>query len=134
MLPHWILIADDDPEDQEMIIEVINQMDNSIHIETVSDGREALTKLTALSPHELPALVLLDYKMPYLNASEILESLAGDERFTTIPKMVWSTSGRELDIQRCLKAGASKYFVKPSRSIELRQIVQEILESCYIGK
>ncbi len=130
MLSNWILIADDDLEDQEMLIEVIGQVDNSLTIETASDGQEALNKLTSQSPEKSPALLILDFKMPYLNAAELLETLAQDEKYAQIPKVVWSTSNRQEDVKRCLRAGARHYFVKPTKASELRTIVGQMLEYC----
>ena len=128
MLSKWILIADDDLEDQEMLIEVIGQVDNSLTIETASDGQEALNKLTSQSPEKSPALLILDFKMPYMNAAELLETLAKDEKYAQIPKVVWSTSNRQEDVKRCLNAGARHYFVKPTRASELRTIVRQMLD------
>jgi CheY-like chemotaxis protein len=130
MLSNWILIADDDLEDQEMIIEVIEQLDKSLTIETASDGQEALNRLTRQSTEQAPCLLILDFKMPYLNAAELLETLAKNDKYAHIPKVVWSTSNRQEDVKRCLKAGASHYFVKPSRASELRTIVGQMLEYC----
>ena len=124
----WVLLADDDLEDQEMLIEVIGEIDPGIAVETVSDGREALTKLARLTEAELPSLIILDYKMPYLNAAEVLEALAEDPRYAAIPKVCWSSSRREDDIRRCLKAGACNYFAKPSTTTELQSMTMRMLE------
>lgn len=123
-----VLLADDDLEDQEMLTEVIKEMDPDIKVDTVSDGREALSKLAGLTKAELPSLIILDYKMPYLNAAEVLEALAEDTRYTPIPKICWSSSRREEDIRRCLKAGASNYFEKPSTTTELRNVTKRMLD------
>jgi CheY-like chemotaxis protein len=128
MNSNWVLLADDDLEDQEMLIDAITQIDDSIAVGTVSDGREALSKLTGLTETEFPMLLILDYKMPYMNAAEVLEALAEDARFAAIPKVVWSSSRREDDIRRCLKAGACNYFQKPSTTAELRWITERMLE------
>lgn len=125
---HWVLLADDDLEDQEMLIDVIKQMDPGIRVETVSDGREALSKLSRLSDAELPSLIILDYKMPYMNAAEVLEALAEDPRYAAISKVCWSSSRREDDIRRCLKAGACNYFEKPSTTAELQAMTKRMLE------
>lgn len=123
-----VLLADDDLEDQEMLTEVIREMAPGLKVETVSDGREALAKLTQLADAELPSLIILDYKMPYLNAAEVLEALAKDPRYAAIPKVCWSSSRREDDIRRCLNAGACNYFQKPSTSAELRGVTKSMLE------
>jgi len=124
----WILLADDDLEDQEMLIDMIRQVDDSLPIETVSDGHQALEKLSRLPEEEIPSLIVLDYKMPYLSAAEVLEALARDPRYAAVPKVVWSTSHREEDVRRCIEAGASEYFEKPATTAELRSIAGKMLE------
>lgn len=128
MNTNWVLLADDDLEDQEMLKDMFTQMDDSIKVESVSDGREALTKLKELPETELPSLVILDYKMPYLSAGEVLEALQPDARYANVPKVCWSSSRREEDIKRCMKAGACNYFQKPSNTSELRSMAQKMLE------
>lgn len=138
MNTNWALLADDDLEDQEMLVDVFAELDNSFTLETVSDGREALAKLAGLVETELPSLLILDYKMPYMNAAEVLEVVAKDDRYAAIPKVVWSSSTREDDIRRCLRAGACNYFQKPSTTAELRTIAERMLEcrtaGAYTGK
>jgi CheY-like chemotaxis protein len=102
-------------------------MDAGMTVETVSNGREVLAKLTGLPDSDLPSLIILDYKMPYLNAAEVLEALTGDTRYAAIPKVCWSSSRREDDIRRCLKAGACNYFEKPSTTADLRSMAERML-------
>jgi CheY-like chemotaxis protein len=125
-----ILIADDDPEDQEMLMDVITRMDKDLQIDTVANGGQLLDYLSASQPADLPSLIILDYKMPVLNAAEALERLKTDQHFVHIPKVVWSTSRREDDIRRCIDAGAKRYFIKPAQLSELKQIAGQMLEYC----
>lgn len=127
MNPNRILIADDDLEDQEMLIEVLTKLEEELSIETVSDGRQTLLKLAGLADVELPALIVLDYKMPYMNAAEILETLAKEERYAPVPKVVWSSSHRAEDVRRCMQAGASCYFEKPATTAKLEEIARQML-------
>ena len=125
-----ILIADDDPDDQEILMEVITGMDGAVQIDTVANGGQLLDYLTARLPADLPSLIILDYKMPILNAAEALERLKTDQQFVHIPKVVWSTSRRETDMRRCIEAGAKRYFIKPTRISELKEIVGQMLGYC----
>lgn len=128
MQENRILIADDDLEDQEMLIEALTQLDDSISIETLSDGRQVVETLANLTDMELPALLVLDYKMPYLNAAEVLETLAKEARYVAVSIVVWSSSHREEDVRRCLAAGACNYFEKPVTAAGLRDIARKTLE------
>ncbi len=40
----------------------------------------------------MPCLIVLDYNMPGLNGADILKEIGANERYSTIPKIVWSTS------------------------------------------
>lgn len=123
-----ILIADDDPDDQEMLVEAMAQLDHSLHIDLVDNGNEVLTYLAERPNDDFPELIVLDYKMPILNAAEVLERLTKQQRYAPIAKIVWSTSRQETDMTRCMNAGAKKFFIKPSNISDLRLIAREMLD------
>jgi CheY-like chemotaxis protein len=125
-----ILIADDDHEDQEMLEEAIADLDVNVRTAKVFNGRETITYLEQCSTELLPHAIILDYSMPVLNGYEVLIAIAGDQRFESIPKFIWSTSNSELHISECLKVGAIKYFVKPDHPNALKLIAREILAAC----
>ncbi|RFM25782.1 response regulator [Deminuibacter soli] len=123
-----ILIADDDPDDREMLIEFITGIEPGIQISAVNNGQQALQYLARLPDEALPNLLVLDYKMPMLNASEVLEKLAIETRYNSISKVVWSTSQQQDGLNRCINAGAVRYFIKPGSTNALRQLATEMLQ------
>lgn len=125
-----ILIADDDREDLEILTEVFNQLDDQMSIHTVQNGGQVFRYLAGVTDDELPCVIVLDYKMPILNAAEVLEKFRHEERYSRIPKVVWSSSGRQEDMNRCLNAGAKDYFIKPNKTSELRRIAGVMLDYC----
>ncbi|MBN8851913.1 MAG: hypothetical protein BGO55_25765 [Sphingobacteriales bacterium 50-39] len=125
-----ILIADDDSDDVEILTEVFNQLDDHMSIHTVQNGGQVFRYLAGLADDDLPCVMVLDYKMPILNAAEVLEKIRNDERYSRIPKVVWSTSGRQEDMNRCLDAGAKEYFIKPSKTSELKRMAGIMLQYC----
>src|SRR5690348_5695262 len=129
-----ILLADDDPEDQEILEEEILQLEPSMHILKVDSGKEALDYLLSCSDTDLPCLIILDYAMPVLNAAEVLEHIAGQQRIQSIPKVVWSSSKQPEHVQTCLNKGALDYFVKPNKMAELTLITRKMLSLCLHGK
>jgi CheY-like chemotaxis protein len=122
-----ILVADDDPEDQDLLIEALLQQSPDVIVKSVWNGQEVLTYLTACPDMDLPSLLLLDFKMPILNAVEVLEQLREDARYRSIPKVVWSTSNRPEYINSCLEMGASLYFTKPNNPKELSNMTDKVL-------
>jgi CheY-like chemotaxis protein len=129
----YILLAEDDNEDQDLLKEELLQLDPSLSVESVWNGQEALDFLNACSAGSLPCLLLLDYKMPMLNASEVLERLKGDPRYASMPKLVWSTSNQPEYIDICRERGAADYLVKPNSHSELSKLARRVLSFCAHG-
>ena len=125
-----ILIADDDPEDQDLLIEALLHQSPDMIVKSVWNGQEVLSYLASCPDMELPSLLLLDFKMPVLNAVEVLEQLREDARYLPIPKVVWSTSNRPEYIDSCLQMGALTYFIKPNDPNELSNITGKVLSLC----
>ena len=126
MYTPYILLADDDPDDRDSLIHPFLQQNPGVRVVAFGDGRDLLNFLLACPDDELPVLILMDYKMPYVTAAELLQSLAADPRYNNIPKLVWSTSGRAEYVDRCVKNGASQYFTKPNSLPELASIVDRM--------
>jgi len=127
--PKFILIGEDDRDDEELLRETFNSVDKTFTIHFLNNGQEVLSFLKKLDEH-LPCLILLDYNMPVFNGADILEELKQDKRYEPIPKIIWSTSTSEAFKTRCLKAGANEYVVKPSSINELTETIRYMLSFC----
>jgi CheY-like chemotaxis protein len=110
----YILIADDDPEDQEMLIELLQERLPDAGIKTIPNGREVMQWLTDCAGNELPSLMLLDYKMPGMTGADVLRATERDPNYRLIPKVIWSTSSNPDYMGVCMRHGAIQYFVKPN--------------------
>jgi CheY-like chemotaxis protein len=127
----FILLGEDDPDDQEMLTEVFSSIDKSFILLFVNNGKEVLSALEKLHD-KMPCLIVLDYNMPGLNGAEILEEIANNERYRDIPKIVWSTSGSEKFKLMCLELGAMDYVIKPSNHKDLEKIARYMLSVCHL--
>ncbi|WP_346317604.1 response regulator [Chitinophaga sp. YIM B06452] len=128
--PKVFLLADDDPEDQEMLEEAMLEADPAIKMHMANNGQQAVEYLESCADNELPCFIILDYKMPVFNAVEVLERIRVQPRLKAIPKVVWSTSNQPEHVRSCLEKGALEYFVKPSQVGELSNIVDRVLFLC----
>ncbi len=128
----FILLGEDDPDDQEMLKEVFSAIDNSFILFFVNNGKEVISALEKLQNDQMPCLIVLDYNMPGLNGAEILKELGGNERYMGIPKIVWSTSGADKFKQTCLQLGAQDYVIKPSNNNDLEKIARYMLSICEV--
>ncbi|MBE2235389.1 MAG: response regulator transcription factor [Anaerolinea sp.] len=105
-----ILLADDD----DMIVDVLRyQLEREgYQVLTAGDGQQAL----ALAQTARPDLVLLDVMMPKLQGWEVCREL---RRTSTVPILMLTARGEEMDRVLGLELGADDYIVKPFSFREL---------------
>jgi CheY-like chemotaxis protein len=123
----FILLGEDDADDQEMLKEVFESIDASFILFFVNNGSEVLSVLEKLKAGQMPCLIVLDYNMPGLNGADILRELGTNERHKNIPKIVWSTSTSEKFRTLCLELGAVDYVIKPSNVIDLEKTARYMI-------
>jgi len=126
-----IVVVDDDADDQFLIRNVFEQTNPAIEVVTLSDGDEVLPYLN--KQRVLPELVLLDLNMPRLNGIHTLIKLRQDNRFTTLPIVIYTTSSNPLERAKALASGASDFITKPSDYTDLVKLAKK-LEMKWIGK
>lgn len=124
----YILIVDDDPEDQEMLVEQVLVQDPDMQMECVADGTQALSYLEDCNAGELPVIMVIDYQMPDMTGEKLLKLLHSEARYENIVKIVWSTSTNESYVNPCMNVGAKAYFRKPNDIAELDRFVSYLTE------
>lgn len=123
----FVFLAEDDVDDQELLIEALTAYDETIRIQTATNGKRALIDLDSLVDGDFPTLIILDYNLPEVNGGEMLKILKDHPRFSNIPKIVWSTSNSPQYKQICLTNGALAYFVKPSEISGIEKLAKEMM-------
>jgi CheY-like chemotaxis protein len=114
-----ILLADDDPDDQQLTREafVENRLVNDLVC--VNDGEELMDYLhrrgrySEMEKTPLPGLILLDLNMPRKDGREALKEIKADPNLRRIPIVVLTTSKAEEDILRSYDLGVNSYVTKP---------------------
>ena len=127
---HVILVAEDDPDDQELIAIAFSKADPSIKLCIVNNGRAVLDYLQNATDTNLPCVILLDYNMPELNGAQVIQSISPDKRFAVIPKIILSTSDNPQYIEDALQKGANAYKIKPDNFQQLVSIAEEMAALC----
>lgn len=126
----FILLGEDDIDDQEILEEIFATVDPSCQLLFINNGKKVLTHLEDIKDTHLPCLIILDYNMPELNGAEILKSLHTNHRIAKVPKIIWSTSNAPAYKTMCLQWGASDYLVKPSKINMLEDMIKHMLSYC----
>lgn len=113
-----ILLADDNQNDIELILLSLKEYKNSINVEVVNDGKEALDYLHSKGKFKdrkngLPSLILLDIKMHRMDGNEALKEIKGDNSLKLIPVVMFTSSREANDVSESYRLGVNAYVVKP---------------------
>ncbi|MCC7301909.1 MAG: response regulator [Bacteroidia bacterium] len=114
-----ILIADDDAEDRMLITDALYESRLKNTIQHVENGEELLQylrnegKFSERLLYPLPGIILLDLNMPKKDGREALREIKSDQRLSSIPVIVLTTSKAEEDIVRSYGLGVNSFISKP---------------------
>jgi len=114
-----ILIIEDSPEDYEACVTALTQDGHVANpIVWCESGDEALDYLRhkgkyLAANHPLPSLILLDLNLPGLDGGDVLATIKNTPSMQKLPVVIMTSSGAQVDIDRCYEAGANSYVVKP---------------------
>jgi len=85
-----------------------------------TNGVEGINKVLT----EKPNLVILDLLLPIKNGFDVLSSIKSNPRTKSIPVIILSNLGQEIDIKEALSLGAQDYLVKTE--VRLSEVVNRI--------
>jgi CheY-like chemotaxis protein len=123
-----IVLAEDNPNDVELTLAALGEINLANEVVVVRDGAETLDYLYrrnayATRPPGNPAVLLLDLKMPKVDGLDVLRALKADEGLKTIPVVMLTSSREEQDLIRSYKLGANAYVVKP---VDFRSFIDAV--------
>jgi CheY-like chemotaxis protein len=106
-----ILLVEDDDTDAFIARTLLMRQDPNLEIERLNHGLEAQRYLD--EREYMPALIILDLNMPFLNGREFLKELRGTPEGQECEVVVLSSSENKSDLQQCTELGVKNYFIKP---------------------
>lgn len=119
MKSKYILLVEDNPDDEELTLMGLKSSGVINEVVVVRDGEEALQFLLAegqykdRSAEAVPAVILLDLKLPKLSGLEVLERLRANPLTKCIPVVILTSSSEEEDVVSSYKLGANSFVRKP---------------------
>lgn len=132
MRSNRILLVEDNPDHQELTLMTLAENNVMNEVVLAADGQEALDYLFGAGRHagrdvrDVPALVLLDLKLPKLSGVEVLRRVREDERTRYVPVVILTSSSEEEDVVASLESGANSYVRKPVDFSRFTQQLQRL--------
>jgi len=114
-----ILLVEDNADDEALTLRALARSGFAERVSVVRDGAEALDFLFATGAYEhrdasrLPALILLDLKLPRIDGLELLRRIRSDPRTRSACVVIFTSSGEERDIHRAYEYHANSFVRKP---------------------
>lgn len=127
-----ILLVEDNPDDVALTLRALKKNNIANEVIIAKDGVEALDYLFGEGTYvgrdasRIPAVILLDLKLPKIDGLEVLERLRKDERTKLAPVVVLTSSKEEQDLVRSYKLGANSYIRKPVDFIQFSEAVRQL--------
>jgi len=125
--PGKILLVEDNPDDVTLTMRALKSHNITNDVVVAQDGVEAIDYLFgAKAKADLPAVVLLDLKLPKINGMEVLQRIRSEERTRLLPVVILTSSDEERDIIDGYSLGANSYVRKPVDFVEFTKAAQQL--------
>jgi two-component system response regulator len=117
--PGCILLVEDNPSDVGLTQRAFLKSHIANELVVAEDGQEALDYLWGTGAYagrevsEVPALILLDLKLPRVPGLEVLRRIRADARTRRVPVVILTTSNEEQDVAAGYDLGVNSYMHKP---------------------
>ncbi|MDR5708543.1 MAG: response regulator [Armatimonadota bacterium] len=132
MRARTILLVEDNPDDVALTLRALRAHHLANEVVVAEDGVEALEylfgtgKYAGRDPRELPAVVLLDLKLPRLDGLEVLQRIRSNEHTRLVPVVVLTSSQEEQDLVASYRLGCNSYVCKPVDFLEFVEAVRRL--------
>jgi CheY-like chemotaxis protein len=116
-----ILVVDDSRFERAFVGRVVEQCPG-LRAAYAADGQEALARIV----QDAPAVILTDLVMPGMDGLALVEAVRS--QYPTIPVVLMTAHGSEQTAVRALRAGAASYIPKHALTLELHQVLRQVLD------
>jgi two-component system response regulator len=126
-----ILLVEDNDDDAELAAMAFHRAKITNPLIRVRDGLEALDYLFGRGKHserdvsDLPAVALLDLKLPKISGLDVLKAIRADERTKHLPIVILTSSNEDKDRLGAYDQFANSYVLKP---VDYDQFVTSALQ------
>lgn len=132
MMEKMILLVEDNSSDVELTKRAFQKARISNELVVAQDGQDALEFLfgkdgePSVAPDQLPALIMLDLKLPRVDGLEVLRRIRADKRTRRLPVIILTSSKEEEDVAASYDLGANSFIRKPVDFHQFANAVQNL--------
>lgn len=132
-----ILLVEDNPDDEFLIVRALrkHKVSNKIHV--VRDGEEALDFLFCRGPYvsslyensncdRTLKLVLLDQKLPGMSGLEVLAEIKQNPKTRHVPVVLLTSSALQEQMLRAYVDGANSFLQKPVDFDQFDELIRHV--------
>lgn len=127
-----ILLVEDNPDDEALTLRALKKNNILNEVIVARDGAEALDYLFGTGAYAgrdttvMPAVILLDLKLPKIDGLEVLRRLRADKRTRFLPVVILTSSKEEQDLINGYSLGANSYVRKPVDFVKFVDAVRQL--------
>lgn len=128
----FILLVEDNPDDEALTLRSLKKNNVMNEVVVVRDGAEALDYLFGTGAYagremsRMPAVILLDLKLPKVDGLEVLRRIRTEEHTKLLPVVILTSSKEEQDVVNGYRLGTNSYIRKPVNFAEFAEAVGQL--------
>ena len=127
-----ILLIEDNIDDERLTLRALRRNNIMNEVVVACDGQEAIDYLFGSGSYAgrdmnvMPAVVMLDLKLPRLSGLEVLTRIRTDERTKRLPVVVLTSSEDEQQVEQAYILGANSFVHKPTDPGDFSEMVLQL--------
>ncbi len=127
-----ILLIEDNIDDERLTLRALRKNNIINEVVVACDGQEAIDYLFGTGSYSgrdmsvMPAVVILDLKLPKLSGLEVLKRIRTETTTKRLPVVVLTASDEQGQIQESYVLGANSYIHKPTDPAEFSEMVLQV--------
>jgi two-component system, response regulator len=127
-----ILLIEDNIDDERLTLRALRKNNIMNEVVVACDGQEAIDYLFGSGSYSgrdmsvMPAVVILDLKLPRLSGLEVLKRIRTEEATRRIPVVVLTASEDEAQVEASYALGANSFIHKPTDPSDFSEMVFQV--------
>jgi two-component system, response regulator len=127
-----ILLVEDNPDDVDLTLRALKKNNILNEVFVATDGAQALDYVfctgdyATRNPSSIPAVTLLDLKLPKVDGLDVLRRIRSDERTKLLPVVILTSSKEEQDLVQSYSLGANSFIRKPVDFHQFSEAIRQL--------